>query len=157
MAYSGDPSASTIDAIRFYLGGSISDALLSDAEIQYFISTNASYSTDPMLLAAALCTNIMSKFAGEVAITGDGITYSGDQIQEKYAALAESLREQWQRQNGSKGAPYAGGIDRCEWTDPTTRAPLFALGRNDDPYGPNQLEERNHGELWDDGNYQANT
>lgn len=146
MPYNGNPAASPTDAIRFWLQDTSASAeLLNDSEIRYFMDYAGSYTDDPLLLAAGLCSVIGAKYAGEVTITGDGITYSGEQLQQKYTQLAEELRSTWRRLNGNRGFPYAGGVDYFEWTSRfNRRPPLFEIGMNDNPRGADQMLDHHH-------------
>lgn len=153
MTYSGDPSTSDLDAIRFWLQDTSSTTpLLNDDELRYFVDYAAGYSSDPILLAAALCSVIMSKYAGVAEISGDGITYSQAALQDKYSALATSLRDTWTRMNQSLGLPYAGGVEWCDGVRLNAKPALFAIGRND-IHGALQLsQDDERGELaYNDG------
>lgn len=149
MPYSGNPGGSTVDAVRFWLQDTAArSSLLSDEEIRYFITYAQGYTADPLLLAAGLCTVLMAKYAGEVSIAGDGITYSGEQLQDKYRQLQSSLRAQWQLLNGNRGFPYAGGTQYFDWVNRMGSKPgLFAIGMNDNPRGAGQLVSRHPGEM----------
>lgn len=154
MVYSGNPTTSQLDAIRFWLQDTSSTPLLTDDEIRYFADYAAGYSADPILLAASLCPVVQAKYAGEVAITGDGITYDGEKLQDKYAALTDSLLATYRRLHGNAGIPWAGGIaEGCHEQWGNTRAPLFALGRDDNPDLGSQLEE--NAPYFDPANYQT--
>lgn len=149
MPYSGDPSSSPVDEVRFWLQDTASTPLLSDAEITYVIAKMRPTTNDePMLNAAACCTMVMAKYASEVSISQDGVTYSGEQLQDKYRQLQSSLRAQWQLLNGNRGFPYAGGTQYFDWVNRMGSKPgLFAIGMNDNPRGAGQLVSRHPGEM----------
>lgn len=132
--YSGNPAASPIDAVRFWINDTDvpTNALLQNEEIQYVITLlTPSNGGDPLFVAAWCCQVIAGKYAGEISITADGVSYSGDQLQDKYLKLAQSLRDQYNQFRGLGGAPYAGGILEGEFTAPGTKSPEFGIGKDD--------------------------
>ncbi len=145
MAYSGDPAASEIDAVRFWLGDtSATDPLLNDAELRYVNDLYQDYSGgDARLLAAAACDYLMAKYAGQMTISADGVSYSPGELTDKYTALAKQLREAYARGTGP-GAPTARTAD----------VPLFSLGMYDNPEGLSQFGSADE-DRWDPSNYQV--
>jgi len=111
MVYSGDPATSPIDAVRFWLGDTGDPSLLTDPEIQYVIDTNPAAGGDPILLAASLCGTLIAKYSGWVSISADGVSYSGDQLANKYNALATQLRAEHAQRMVSTGAPVLAADD----------------------------------------------
>jgi len=110
-SYSGNPSDSEKDAVRFLVGDTdINDQLVTDEEIAYYISEfpQSSYHA-----AAEVADSIAAKFAREVSHSGDGLSYSAEQLQSNYADLAARLRRQAGRRFRGAG-PYVGGISRRE-------------------------------------------
>lgn len=103
MPYSGDPSDSTIDAVRFWLNDVSDPPLLTDMEIEYVISFDPFIADDPLLIAAECAMKLASKYAGQVAITADGVSYSGNQLADKYNQLASTLRTE-SAQRSTRGA-----------------------------------------------------
>jgi hypothetical protein len=102
-AYSGDPSQSTKDAVRFAIGDTISsDPLLQDEEISYILSINSSVSD----AAYAACVGIVAKFSrlADKEVGKVKIKYS--QKAKQYQQLADKL---WLNA-GVVVMPYAGGI-----------------------------------------------
>lgn len=133
-SYSGNPSTSPTDAIRFWLQDTDvpDNALLQDEEIQYFTTLLAPLNgADPQIVASYCATVIAGRYAGEVSITADGVTYSGDQLQQKYTTLASTLLSQYNQLRALSGAPYVGGIERGDWPDPSLRPKNFELGMDD--------------------------
>lgn len=140
MPYSGTPSGGVLDAIRFWLQDTADPPLLNDQELQYFINYAVGYTADPILLAAGLCTVVMSKYAGEVNVAGDGITVNVEALQDKYRQLQRDLRDTWTELNGNRGLPYAGGMSFFDWVNRwNDKPPLFAIGQHDNPRGSSQL------------------
>ena len=92
--YSGDPSNSTVDEVRFLIGDTdTSDQLLSDEEITYLISVHvdqgASYSN--YLAASASCKAIAASLAKKIDKTVGSLSLSLSQKFDHYNQLAEQL------------------------------------------------------------------
>lgn len=127
MTYSGNPAASGLDAVRFWAQDTGATGLLSDGEITYLIAfTRQDPVVAPIEIAAVVADRIASKYAGEVTISSDGVNYSGEQLQQKYATLAIELRKQAIRLNGLGATPFVGnlGVDAN-----------FGIGMDDNPEG----------------------
>lgn len=105
FSYSGDPSKSPLDAVRFFIGDTDRcDVLLQDAEIQYVLNK---YNDAPINAAIECVQSIMSKFSrvpdekvGQVAI-------SFSQRMKMYGEMLINLRHQLAVGDIQ---PFAGGI-----------------------------------------------
>lgn len=136
--YSGDPSSSDKDAVRFWVQDTGPDVwLLSDQEILFTLDQ---YS-NTILAAAQCCRSIAAKFGQKVnKRVGDlSINYS-DKV-DHYLALAQ----EFDTQGSISGlAPYAGGIsksDMCKVASNTDRVkPPFREGQFDNRQALNGLE-----------------
>ena len=138
FSYTGTPSDSDIDAIRFYIQDTVStDALLSDEEIQFLIDNWLSATGSIIYVASVAAESIASKFAREVSYSADGVSVSGDQLQQKYLTLATSLRD-LNKVFGSADGPSAGGMLFGEYPDDTIKPLNFAIGMNDNRFGGQQ-------------------
>jgi hypothetical protein len=120
-----------VDQIRLLLGDTdMSDPLLGDAEIQYFIGVW----TDPYSAAAAAAEQIAAQFAREVAYQGDGVSVGTDTLQDKFMALAAQLRTVGKRL-GRLAVPYAGGTSVSDIEQVNAQsdevAGLFGVGMSD--------------------------
>lgn len=130
--YSGDPSASDKDAVRWLVGDiDANDPLLTDGAI-LFLLDNASTTYGA---AADAAEEIAAQFAREVSHSADGVQIGTNELQEKYLLLARRLRAR-----GSKlGVPYVGGIsiaDKRGVAAETDRAAgSFYLGMGDNRQG----------------------
>lgn len=127
--YSGDPSATSRDAVRFLVGDTdTADQQSSDEEIAYAIAQSATTRGAAAILAEALVAKyarLTSKSVGDLSIN-----YA--QRQEHYAVLAKRLRTD----ESIRGAiPYCGGIsvsDKETVEDDTDRIkPAFRRGMHD--------------------------
>jgi hypothetical protein len=137
FSYSNDPGTSSIDEVRFLLGDIAAPGLLSDEEINYYITKVANTFSD-VTMAAAFCADaIAARYAGEVSISADGVTYSGDQLQQKYTTLAVSLRSTYNQLQQQGAEAFAGGTDVTDI--PQGVVPLnFGVGMLDNARAGNQ-------------------
>lgn len=128
-SYSGDPSSSDLDALRFLIGDTdTSDQQFSDEELNYLLDQ-----TDDNVVAAALLA--IDRLLIKYSRTPDQKT--GD-IDIKYSQRVEQLtKARASITAGLAPVPYAGGIsvsDMESVRDDTDRAgPIFALGMTDNP------------------------
>lgn len=125
-SYSGDPSSSSVDAIRFLLGDTDHDdpLTLSNEEITWLISE---WDSNLYLAAAAGAEQLAGQFAKEVTYAADGVTYTGTELQQKYRDLAQSIRVAYKRK-GRLAVPYDGSNDNCDWWENVER---IRLGMHD--------------------------
>lgn len=127
--YSGNPSSSLRDAVRFHLGDTNeADQLLADAELDYLITDWALTTTRPRLLAAEAAEVLANRAAREVTVNGDGVTANLQEQIANFRALATALRFQDGQRN------LAGpdlNVDAETWDDPSIRPFSFAIGMND--------------------------
>lgn len=105
-SYSGDPSNSDLDHVRFLIGDTdANDQKLQDAEIQFAIDSTATSEA-----AAANCARaIAGRFASQVDERFETISYRFSQASKGYYDLAARLDQQAKRKSGM-GPPLAGGI-----------------------------------------------
>lgn len=133
--YSGDPASSELDAIRAMLGDTGGDDsssfILSDAEINYFDSLTYPVFGSPIMTAAVCADIVAGRFAGEVSISADGVSVSGQQLQDKYTQLASSLRSTYKTLSSAGGYPIVGGIDAFRVADRTVAPLNFGVGMHD--------------------------
>ena len=132
FTYSGNPSNSPLDEVRFYIQDTnTSDQLLSDEEINYLIAKWYPVYVSFILVAANACDIISSKFAREVTYSADGISVGANELQQKYTLLAKSLRDQYKMEQSPGGAPDVGGIMYGEEFDPSIIPLTWSKGMND--------------------------
>lgn len=107
--YSGDPSKTAKDAVRFIIGDTnMNDQLLLDAEIAYFLNQ---YNQAPLNAAIRCCETIITKFGrlADEAVGQVRISYS--QKAKNYRDIVKDLR---QRLSIEDMTPFAGGISRSQ-------------------------------------------
>lgn len=104
-SYSGDPSSSDLDSVRFLVGDTdINDQQLQDEEINYLLAQNGN---NVYLSAAAAANAIAAKFARLVDKSVGDLKLNFSQRQAAYATLAKELEVKGAQR---VGVPYAGGI-----------------------------------------------
>lgn len=133
--YSGDPTNSDRDAVRFWIDDTdVDNAQIMDAEVDYTLTLfpNA-------LLAAANCARkLAGKYARKVNKRVGDLSINYSDISKKYEDLADSL----QAQGDTIGLiPYGGGLSRADMEavrSNTDRVrPFFSRKLFDDQAGPN--------------------
>lgn len=129
VTYSGDPSASSLDKVRFLIGDTnTNDAKLSDEEILWLISSEGN-----IYNAAALCceqivtsSRLVDRKIGDLEIRASAQAQS-------FTSLAKSLR----RRAAMSAVPWAGGISRADKSsreqDTDRVKPAFTVGQFDTP------------------------
>jgi len=110
MSYSGDPSSSNVDLVRFLSGDSdINDEYVSDAEIEYCISSSGNATG----AAVMVCDHIAAKFAREVdaKVGADGeLNLKMSQVTKQFTQRATELRKQL----AMNATPWAASISVAE-------------------------------------------
>lgn len=129
--YSGDPSASSLDEVRFLIGDTDStDPLISNEEIAYALAQEA----NALLAAARICRAISATYARKADKSVGDLHISFKQSYDNYLALASELES---RGNMSSAMPYAGGIsvsDKNSVDADTDRVrPSIRKGMHDNP------------------------
>lgn len=118
--YSGDPSASKLDGVRFLVRDTdIADPILQDAEVNFSLSQNGN---NLYRAAAAICDGIALELGRELTFEGD-IAWSSKEKYEQYKQMAAEYRIQASK---SGGAVFAGGIsvaDKSSRAQDSDRAP----------------------------------
>lgn len=130
--YSGDPSTSPKDAVRFTIGDTDStDPILTDEEINYLLTLKNSVSG----AAHESCQRIVAKYARLVDQTVGAVQTKYSQLVDQYTALANSLYVS----NSAIAIPYAGGISITDsqslQTDTSRVQPVFRKGLMDNEGG----------------------
>lgn len=109
--YSGNPSTSTTDEVRFLVGDTVEDdPLLQDEELAYLVTE---YGGDTLRAAAAACDQLANRFARDVTKSGDGLSISSGERHRQFAERAAALRKQ-KAEKFSRGTPFAGGISKID-------------------------------------------
>ncbi|GIV81724.1 MAG: hypothetical protein KatS3mg051_1188 [Anaerolineae bacterium] len=105
--YSGDPAASSRDAVRFLIGDTdTNDQQITDEEIAWLLAQNG----NTYVAAAAACESIAAKYARNVDASVDSARVDASQRQAHYLALAKKLRSR----AAYAAVPFAGGISESD-------------------------------------------
>lgn len=138
FSYSGDPSTSPKDEVRFHLQDT--DAgfpLLTDEEIDFQIDEWLP-KYDSLIYVAATCADVVSrKFVGIVAVSADGVSVNTADLADRYRLLATELRAQ--HKASQIGADI--NIDNVligHGRDSGIRPLRFGVGLHDNPEAGNQ-------------------
>jgi hypothetical protein len=134
-SYSGNPEASSKDAVRFEIQDTEENAqLLLDAEIEYAIVREAgSEPTEQGLLSAAArcCEVICRKFTRQPDNIEGSLQQTYSKMAKNYREMAEELRLRAQ----GAGEPFAGGQSwsgkRALRQDTDRVQPVFRRGQNE--------------------------
>ena len=138
FSYSGDPSFSEVDALRFYLGDTDAENYyLTDEDLQYLYDTYFEQFGHILGVAAFAAEVIAGKFAREIDISADGVSVSIGQLQQRFNELAQSLRDQYRALNIS--ADFS-SLTASLALDPTIESLSFGRGFMDNPEaGPQDM------------------
>lgn len=128
-SYSGDPSDSALDAVRFLIGDTNeSDQQFNDAEINFLVSEEGG-----TYQAAAKAADVLaSKFARLADETVGQVSINYSQMFDHYQSLANTIR---QRAAVRGAMPYAAGISTSDkeanQLDESIVKPIFTRDMHD--------------------------
>jgi hypothetical protein len=125
-SYSGDPSTSDRDQVRFYIGDTLEERqLLTDEEIEHLLAQWAQVVDSPLYVAAVACETLSVRFAADIDVSADGVSVAQSQLQQKFNEAAVSLRDQYKALHDK-----AGPLRSAEFNvdDPTVPPLTFGVG-----------------------------
>jgi hypothetical protein len=127
--YSGDPSTSDRDAVRFYVQDTDPDfQLIADEEIDFLIDKWDPQVPDTALFVAALAAEALAaRFAREVSVSADGVSVQIGDLQTRYNDLAMRLRDQYKASLKAGAPDYSGYLFDMSW-DPSIKPLVFGVG-----------------------------
>lgn len=115
FSYSGDPSDSDLDELRFRLGDTVSPGLLWDEEITYLLG-QAAGDLDAAMILSVNAILVRLSLRPEREQVGDTEVTWGD-LRKRYVLLAEDL------------SPLTAGVS---WSPSASDRPaIFSVGMND--------------------------
>jgi len=140
--YSGNPSSSDNDAVRFLVGDTGPTApattpvfLMQDEEIAYLLTQYAS----PLSAAAAAADSLSAKFARQVDEFSGDLARKSSQKSKQYGDLADRLRKQASDPLTVVPVPFAGGISIADIEtredDVDRTGDIFNIGETDSTKG----------------------
>lgn len=128
-SYSGDPSASNSDNVRFLIGDTdITDQQLTNEEITAMLTAHGS-----VYPAAIACLEaLVAKYARKVDKSMGDLSISYGRLADNYRSMLTDLRR---RATIETCTPYAGGISisdkETDEEDSDRVAPTFSVGMHD--------------------------
>ena len=130
FTYSGDPSSSVLDQVRYLIADTDADAFfLHDEEIGFEISQGRS----PFFTASACALIIAAKLGRETEQRFEDIINKPQAAVSNYRILAQELRRRAINEGVGFGPPQAGGIRRSEVenvkSDTDRITPAFTRGQ----------------------------
>lgn len=150
--YSGDPSSSPRDGVRYYLGDTDpEDPLVSDGEIDFLLDEWMPISNSLLIVAAVAAEGLGARYAREVTVSADAVTVMVEQLMDRYYALAGRLRALQAKKD--IGGPDVGGIDLDSAPDPSVKPLNFSVGMHDNnragrQTGDGYLGDDYYGGVW---------
>ena len=129
--YSGDPSTSDLDYVRFRVGDTIpTDPLVDDREIQAMIAQEVNL----LMAAASIAEHLAARFARKVAITVGPVSKGMDKLAESYRQLAKDLKKEAYSSGALPSFPATKVADKeALQQDDTLTKPNFEIGMFDNP------------------------
>jgi hypothetical protein len=135
-SYSGDPSVSTLDWVRYKIGDTDSnDQLLTDGEVAFQITECGRFEA-----AARCCEAIAGKYARDADFGNMSLNVSRSQRVEQYERLATTLRKQGigRLTPSNPSASIDWKRDRDSESDNVVQ-PMFRRGQDDNPQSVGNL------------------
>jgi hypothetical protein len=110
-SYSGNPSTSAKDEVRFLVGDTdTTEQLVQDEEINYALAEQP----NTRLAAANVADSIGAKFSRKTDVRLGDYTVSYNKLASGFFTLANQLRNSSKNNAGIIAIPYAGGISQTE-------------------------------------------
>jgi hypothetical protein len=131
--YSGDPSTSDKDAVRFDLQDTdASTPLMTDEEIAYLLTTWMPRYDSTVGVAAEAAQRLANRYAGVVDIVADGVRASVSALAANFRQMAADLRATYSRLQSAAEID----IDNLMYghqLDPGLKPLIFSVGMHDNP------------------------
>ena len=124
-------ASNPIHEVRFMLRDTVDEGhYLEDEEIQYTLTAWMPIYDSTTYVASVLAENIAAAYAAEAHYSADGVSVSLGPVGEQFRRLATSLRQQYQAQRIG-GVPIAGGMEKGDRRDESTKNFAFGTGMHD--------------------------
>lgn len=129
--YSGDPTSSPKDEVRFTLQDTDTGfPLLTDEEINFLIEQWMPKFDSLTYVAAIAAANISRKFVGIVSVSADGVSVNTADLTQRYRDLAKQLRDEYKAGQIGNGPPIENVMVGTGW-DSSIRPLRFGVGLHD--------------------------
>ena len=133
FSYSGDPSSSDRDQVRFHVQDTDSGfPLLQDEEYDWLIAQWKPKYDSLIYVAAVAAANISRKFVGLVSVSVDGVSVNTADLAQRYRDLAMELRSQHNSFQIGGEVPLE-NVMVGDYRDPSIRPLRFGVGIDDNP------------------------
>lgn len=132
FSYSGDPTSSDLDQVRFLVQDTDPGVpLLSNEEINFLIAKWMPLYDSLTYVAAVCAASISRRFVGLVNVSADGVSVDVESLVERYKALAVELRAEYRRENQVGAEVDIENVMVGTEPDPSIRPLRFAVGLHD--------------------------
>lgn len=158
-SYSGDPSTSDLDEVRFWIQDTDEagngEWILTDEELKFLIATWFPISESLLLVSATAAEVIATKYTSQISISGDGVSVQLSELQNKYQTLATKLRDQAKALSASNTGPLLTGLLWDSGRDMTIQPLVFGIGFMDNfeagrqNYGDRELRSTDYWDYYD--------
>lgn len=136
FTYSGDPKTSIRDEVRFMVSDTDSTCpLLSDPEVDYIIDKWMDLYGSAIYCAAVAAGQIARKWARTTNITDGSTTVAVGDLQARYTAMAQQLKEDYAAEGDVGGLVNLENILAGTEFDPAIEPLQFSIGLDDNPRG----------------------
>lgn len=130
--YSGDPSSSVLDEVRFLVQDTDPEfRLLGDVEIAYLITKWMPHYDSLIYVASVAAALIARKFIGVLTISADGVTVSTADLHERYVQLGAELRAEYGAAQGVGGVIDIANLMTDVEYDASLAPLVFGIGIHD--------------------------
>ena len=138
-SYSGDPTTTPRDEVRFLLQDTdVTNPQLSDVEIDYCIQVGLKRA-DSLLWVAWYCCNVLiARYTAVVNASSDGVSVDTGTLVANYRALATTLWDQYQTVTADDIPVNLDNISWGDLPDPSITPLTFGLGLFDNLRAGNQ-------------------
>lgn len=138
-SYSGDPSASLRDEVRFLLQDTETTLqLMQNEELDYLIGKWMPLYESAYYVASVAASVVSRKFAGVVSISADGVSVSVGDLSGRYAELSKKLKREHQESMNVGGEIDLENLMHGTTLDPAIAALNFEIGQTDNPWAGSQ-------------------
>lgn len=132
-SYSGDPTGSPLDEVRFLIQDTDPDLpLILDDEIAYLLATWLPIHGSALYVAAVACDVISRKFATVLPVSADGVSVGTGDLSQRYKDLAVQLRSE-HAASMVLGSPDNENLLVDSHFDSSIAPLAFSMGINDNP------------------------
>jgi len=132
FSYSGDPTSSDLDQVRFLVQDTDpAIPLLSNEEINFLVGKWFPLYDSLTYVAAVAAASISRRFVGIVNVTADGVSVDAEALVQRYKDLSADLRAEYRRENQVGAEVPMENVMVGTEPDPSIRPLRFGVGLHD--------------------------